>query len=415
MSEALATQAESANSVVQYSPTKYLQPMVTIKEAVERQKYFVQVVSELLVAAIDPYGKDFAGADYGILPGTKTKTLFKQGAETLASFFGLFVDVRLTQKVEDWDNNFFMYTHCAHVIKDREEIGNVTRSCSSREEKYAWVWVESPKPGEDQIRTMKAMKKGKFGDIWENRQKRTAWLEKYPNPDCMQFVVEAMAQKRAYVAAVKQVLAAGKFFSRDVDFESYKDQYEEETRSAAPEPMRNNAPQPVRNNAPQPAQSGGTRPAPANGQSFDAAKLTGAARFLYDSIIIEKNNEKNGSAYFKSFWAGKPTEAIETEARRRGYKPSAQDAINDTLGKIEDVVFQKGPITVDAEIIDEAEPKSLLFNIIGELKAKDVSDQAITDSITELCDGQSAIDKLTVGEIRGVIDEFSKWLDRLNA
>lgn len=212
---------------LQIQPEIFLQPAVTVREAVERQKMLADLVSELLVPAkVDQYGNvDFAGSDYGQLPGTKERTLFQNGAEKLALFFQLSITSYATEKVEDWDKGFFKYTYKAIAKHGNREIVSIERSCHTREHKYAWVWVEAPKPGKAEEEQMKAEKIGRNQQVWKSGKKEWVWQERRPNPDpfSLQFVVEAMAQKRAYVAVVKKALAATGFFSKEIDFEDYRD------------------------------------------------------------------------------------------------------------------------------------------------------------------------------------------------
>lgn len=207
----------------------YLAPALSVEAAVERQMYLQKVVSRMLV----PYTKDsksFDGADYGVLPGTSTRTLFQPGAEKLAMFFGLQVDLSRQQATEDWDKGFFFYRYKAIVRYKGQEVCNIERSCHTREDKYAWVWVEAAKPSKDIEEQMKADKTGRNRQVtkWESGRSSKVWVwqERRPNPDTfsLQFVVEAMAQKRAYVAAVKKALGATGFFAKEVDAESFRDE-----------------------------------------------------------------------------------------------------------------------------------------------------------------------------------------------
>lgn len=212
---------------IQLQPEVFLQPAVSVKEAVERQKMLADLVSQLLIpATVDKYGNvNFTGADYGQLPGTKERTLFQNGAEKLALFFQLSINSYCTEKVEDWDKGFFKYTYRAIAKHGNREIVSIERSCHTRETKYAWVWVEAPKPPKAEEEAMKAEKIGRNSKAWKDGSQTWVWQERRPNPDpfSLQFVVEAMAQKRAYVAVVKKALAATGFFSKEIDFEDYRE------------------------------------------------------------------------------------------------------------------------------------------------------------------------------------------------
>jgi len=218
---------ETTTQALATKPEVYLSPALTVHAAVERQKQLQELVSQLLIPCTDM--KNFDGADYGVLPGTNTRTLFQPGAEKLALFFGLNITLSRQQATEDWDKGFFFYRYKATAYYQGKELGNIERSCHTREDKYAWVWVEAPKPAnkaeEDEMKSLKIGRNRK-ATKWENGRKSEGWVwqERRPNPDpfSLQFVVEAMAQKRAYVAIVKKVLAATGFFSTEIDFEDFR-------------------------------------------------------------------------------------------------------------------------------------------------------------------------------------------------
>ncbi|HMV49136.1 MAG TPA: hypothetical protein PKD31_15370 [Blastocatellia bacterium] len=258
-------------------PEIYLAPPMSVQAAVERMQQFQELVSKLLIP-MDPArdGKDFAGADYGILPGTKNRSLFQPGAEKLAMFFGLEVNVYCRSKTEEWGTPqspgqaFFKYEFEAIAKYNGHTICNVIRSCSTREPKYAWLWVSTRKtPADDEVMEMEQIEAGrwvtdwktmdfkprrqeadrikaegrgrwrKVGDefVWQEKTSRV-WQEKRPNPDPagLQFVVEAMAQKRAYVAAVKKALAATGYFASDIDRDDVRDNLQNLQGNTSTEP-----------------------------------------------------------------------------------------------------------------------------------------------------------------------------------
>lgn len=219
----------------------YLAPALDARQAVARYKLFTELVSELLVP-MDPRkeGKDFSGADYGVIPGTKNRCLFQPGAEKLALFFGLQVSVHCEARNEDWQSGFFFYRYRATVKRGGQHIVDVERSCHTREEKYAYVWVEATKPDKSREAEMKTAKTGRNIKLWKNGRQDWVWQERRPNPDpfSLQFVVEAMAQKRAYVAAVKKALAATGYFATEADFPDEVDDTSEPAPMPAAAPTR---------------------------------------------------------------------------------------------------------------------------------------------------------------------------------
>lgn len=123
------------------------------------------------------------GADYGLIPGTKKRSLWQPGAEKLASFFGLTSKLRLikeVEKLEDPNSLNFVYYKYRCVLKHFETgkfVGEAERSCNSREAGKA----NTRKGIYDLINTC-----------------------------------QAVAQKRAFVAAVRTATMASDFFSSDI-------------------------------------------------------------------------------------------------------------------------------------------------------------------------------------------------------
>lgn len=212
-------------------PAEYFRPQISVQEAIARQQQLAELVSKMLVpSTTDKWGNvNMDGADYGVIPGTRNRTLFQPGAEKLALFFGLGVTAYCVEKQEDWQTGFFRYTYKATASYKGQVIRETTRTCHTKEKKYAWIWVERPAPGKDEQTEMIEIQCGRWGTKWENRQKISVWQERRPNPDpfSSQFVVEAMAQKRAKVAVVKEALAATGYFSTEIDFEDFGSELKE--------------------------------------------------------------------------------------------------------------------------------------------------------------------------------------------
>lgn len=218
---------------VAIDPAEYFKPVASVAIVMERQKQLAEIVSNYLIPAkVDQWGNvNMDGADYGLLPGTKTRTLFQPGAEKLALVFGLTVTAYCVEKEEDWTNGFFRYTFKATASFKGQTIREVTRTCHTREKKYAWIWVNRPKPlSDDALNEMIEQQTGRWGTKWEKQNgrnvKQTVWQVRMPNPDpfSLQFVVEAMAQKRAKVAVVKEALAATGYFATETDWEDFAGQ-----------------------------------------------------------------------------------------------------------------------------------------------------------------------------------------------
>jgi hypothetical protein len=110
--------------------------------------------------------------DFGLIPGTKEKCLFKPGAERLATLFNLGVQLLQVSAAEDYEKGFFAYCYRA-TVRDRSNfvLAECEGICNSKEKKYR-------------------------------------------NQDSFSIVntISKMAQKRAYVGAVILACNASSFF-----------------------------------------------------------------------------------------------------------------------------------------------------------------------------------------------------------
>lgn len=140
------------------------------------------------------------GKDYGVLPGTSDMMLFKAGAEKLAQLFLLSVTTEMSSdSIEDWDKGFFYYRYKA-TVRDRTNfvIADQEAACSSHESKYRYRWVGEKFATEQQKAQAVERKKrqGRGGEYWSLKVDN-------PDPADVQNTVMKMAQKRAYVGAVR--------------------------------------------------------------------------------------------------------------------------------------------------------------------------------------------------------------------
>lgn len=78
-----------------------------------------------------------AGRDYDRLPNTAKPTLFKSGAEILASVFNFKTTAKVINRVENYDKQFVLYEICVTVFdKDGNIVAEGLGSCNSRERRY---------------------------------------------------------------------------------------------------------------------------------------------------------------------------------------------------------------------------------------------------------------------------------------
>jgi hypothetical protein len=131
---------------------------------------FTTIQRNLLVSFIK--SQMVAQHDYGNIPGVKEKSLFKAGAERLATLFNLGVQLHQVSAKEDYDKGFFAYCYRA-TVRDRTGfiLAECEGVCNSKEKKY-----------------------------------RTQ------DPFSIVNTISKMAQKRAYVGAVILACNASSFF-----------------------------------------------------------------------------------------------------------------------------------------------------------------------------------------------------------
>ena len=149
------------------------------------------------------------GTHYGTIPGTKSKSLYKAGAEKLMATFRLAGDPEVT--------DLSQHGEIAYRVKVRlstpagQFIGAGIGECSSSEEKYSWraavcdeEWDETP----DNRRRTKFSKYQ--GRVEKKKQVRT-------NPADVANTILKMAKKRAQVDAVITCTAASDIFTQDIE------------------------------------------------------------------------------------------------------------------------------------------------------------------------------------------------------
>ena len=206
--------------------------------------------------------------DYGTVPGTNKPSLWKPGAEKFHRFYGFQVEVKVSDKIENWDTPvslttfpLFSYTYEC-IVKDRygSLIATAEGNCNSYESKYQWRWVNiapskykldhlETRPGTEVEFKFAIEKKettgayGKPAEYWQsweediekgiavsiNRKTRTGkYLDAYerdasvyriPNEDIYSQVntIMKMAQKRAYVGGVLLASNASEYFTQDLE------------------------------------------------------------------------------------------------------------------------------------------------------------------------------------------------------
>lgn len=229
--------------------------------------------------------------DYGVIPGTAAKTLYKPGAEKLQTLFGFSTETVLTDRVEQWDvpvsARSFPVFHYIYTTRVYNRDGRMIASCdgetNSYEVKYRWRWVpqhEVPsylyeedlekrerKEVEFAFAIDKAETTGQYGkpqaywDSWKQdieagivtrikkQTKKGNELDAYerggtqyriPNEDIYSQIntLIKMAIKRSYVGAIMVACNASAFFTQDME-DSYESMTQTPTiKSMVPDPQK---------------------------------------------------------------------------------------------------------------------------------------------------------------------------------
>lgn len=180
-----------------------LMPSLSVELAVERHHLIREAVQKLLVR----------GVDFGRIPGTQGEALLLPGAEKLAAFFGITVNVWAETSIrERKPEAFFLYVHKARVSKGGVVLAECDGECNSEEDCWK-VWVKTQPPVNKQIeKLMIEEKRGKWTEWNGNRE----WNEKrdHPNPFTLLNNASKRSQKRAYVGAVKKALGISDLFAK---------------------------------------------------------------------------------------------------------------------------------------------------------------------------------------------------------
>lgn len=150
------------------------------------------VSSQLTEANFDKQGE----GDFGIIPGTKKRSLFKQGAEKLQRLFQLGCSFEMVDKIIDKEANFAMYTYKARVYSLRDPskiIAECEASVNSQETKY------------------------KERTVWKKLANGRSESTKEPTPiyDVLN-TIQKMAQKRAMIGATILATGASEYFTQDM-------------------------------------------------------------------------------------------------------------------------------------------------------------------------------------------------------
>lgn len=151
----------------------------------------------------------FDGTHYGTIPGTKTKSLYKPGAEKLMATFRLACD----PEVEDLGANGEAHYRVKVRVYSSSGIllGAGIGECSSQEDKYAWRAAICEEEFTLTPENRKRIKFAKYqGKVEKKQQIRT-------NPADVANTILKMAKKRGLIDAILTVTAASDIFTQDIE------------------------------------------------------------------------------------------------------------------------------------------------------------------------------------------------------
>lgn len=226
-------------------------PMIVAKaleEETEQRRLLMQYVRQHMVE----------GTDFGVIPGTKNKTLLKPGAEKLTDLFRCVPEYEMVERVEDWDRPLIHYLFRCRIVS--RDTGSVVAegfgSCNSRESKYRYRTADRkcPECGSPSIMKSKfppkdaphlppgwycfAKKGGCGANFAHDDDGIIGQVQgKAENPDVADAAntILKMAKKRSQVDAVISLARCSDMFTQDV--EDFTDPAHPESAVARPTPL----------------------------------------------------------------------------------------------------------------------------------------------------------------------------------
>lgn len=189
------------NAVVQFQPAvdTYGSRSLTAADVRAQVNLMQDVMAEVM--------RD--GVHYGTIPGTKSKSLYKAGAEKLMATFRL----AAKPEVEDLsEGGEIAYRVTVNLLSANGAfIGAGIGECSSAEDKYSWRASVCDEEFDVTPENRRRIKFSKYqGRVEKKKQVRT-------NPADVANTILKMAKKRAQVDAVITATAASDIFTQDIE------------------------------------------------------------------------------------------------------------------------------------------------------------------------------------------------------
>jgi hypothetical protein len=182
---------------------------------------------------------------YGVIPGTKTPSLYKPGAEKIMATFRLSADPEITDMS---DGDQIRYQVKVRLMSPSGVfVGAGIGECSSNEEKYKWrgAICQEEFDETDVSRRREKWNKGRWDNNTRSYGKPGKVQQVRTEPADLANTILKMAKKRALIDAVLTATAASDCFTQDI--EDLPPEYidgEEQPRQSEPAkkaPPKNNA------------------------------------------------------------------------------------------------------------------------------------------------------------------------------
>lgn len=148
---------------------------------------------------------------YGIIPGTKTPSLYKPGAEKIMATFRLSADPDVTDLS---DSDQIRYQVKIRLLTNTGVfVGSGIGECSSNEEKYKWRRAICDEEFDE---CAPDRRREKWTKGWQNKPNYKQKQIRTEPADLANTILK-MAKKRALIDAVLTATAASDFFTQDVE------------------------------------------------------------------------------------------------------------------------------------------------------------------------------------------------------
>lgn len=173
---------------------------------------------------------------YGIIPGTKKRTLYKSGAEKLGFVFRMTPSFKIERHDLPGDHREYEVICLLRHLETEKQVGEGIGSCSTMESKYRYRYdneeESTQKPVPIEYWDIRKTDPNKAQEILggkgykPKKEDNGAWIiyktkskNKIENPDIADVfnTVLKMAKKRAYVDAMITACAASDIFTQDLE------------------------------------------------------------------------------------------------------------------------------------------------------------------------------------------------------